>query len=102
MFKAINPLNQVYVHTGGESAMNWCGFFDVMVEGEQFTAAYLAEIVHTPALPKNYTKLINLDRYRANSSPMPGGRSGIIFGSSAIGRCRSPMKRAERGGHLRA
>ena len=26
MFKSINPLNQIYLHTGGQSAMNMCAF----------------------------------------------------------------------------
>jgi hypothetical protein len=79
MFKAINPLNQVYIHTGGQSDMNWCGFFDVMIEGEQFTAHYLANIVNQPSLPKNYTKILNLDRCRAQLQPYAWGPDRIYL-----------------------
>ena len=65
MYKTINPLDQLYIHTGGASTMNWCGFFDVMIEGEQFSAEYIAARVNDPSLPKDYTKIFNLDRYRA-------------------------------------
>jgi hypothetical protein len=73
MYKTINPLNQLYIHTGGESAMNWGGFFDVMTEGEQFTARYLADRVNDPSLPKDYTKIIDLDRFRAQFQPYAWG-----------------------------
>jgi len=79
MFKAINPLNQVYIHTGGSSAMNWCGFFDAMIEGEQFTADYLAAIAHDPRLPKDYTRLINLERCRAQLQPYAWGPDRIYL-----------------------
>ena len=45
--------------------MSSCSFFDVMTEGEQFTASYMASRVNDPSLPKDYTKIINLERYRA-------------------------------------
>ncbi|MCC6579894.1 MAG: hypothetical protein IT440_05585 [Phycisphaeraceae bacterium] len=73
MFKAINPLNQLYIHTGGESAMNWCGFFDVIVEGEQFTAEYLGAQVNDPSLPNDYTRLFSLDRFRVQCQPYAWG-----------------------------
>jgi hypothetical protein len=73
MYKAINPLNQLYIHTGGESAMSWCAFFDVMIEGEQYTAPYLADRVNDPSLPQDYTRLLDLARFRAQCQPCAWG-----------------------------
>jgi len=73
IFKTISPLNQLYVHTGGVSTMSSHSFFDMMTEGEQFTAGYLAARVNDPSLPKDYTKLLNLERYRAQCQPYAWG-----------------------------
>ena len=50
-----------------------------MIEGEQFTAAYLADIVSKPTLPKNYTKILNLDRCRAQLQPYAWGPDRIYL-----------------------
>ncbi len=65
IYKSINPLNQVFLHTGGENSLSAASFTDAMIDGEQFRAPYYALRVNDPSLPKNYTRILNLARARA-------------------------------------
>lgn len=65
IYKSVNPLNQVVLHTGGENSLSAASFTDVMLDGEQFRAPYYGARVNDPSLPKNYTRILNLARVRS-------------------------------------
>jgi hypothetical protein len=65
IYKSINPLNQVVLHTGGENSLSAASFTDVMLDGEQFRAPYYSNRINDPSLPKNYTRMLNLTRVKS-------------------------------------
>jgi len=77
--KGINPLNQIIVHMSGDNSMHAYGFADWLVEGEENTAQYRNRIASDPSLPKNYTRILNLDMVRARYSPFAFGDKFYLY-----------------------
>ena len=79
LVKGINPQNQIIVHMSGDNAMHAYGFADWLVEGEENTANYLNRRASDPSLPKNYTRILNLDMVRARYSPFAFGDKFLLY-----------------------
>ena len=79
LVKGINPHNQIIVHMSGDNGMHAYGFADWLVEGEENTASYLNRRAADPSLPKNYTRILNLDMVRARYSPFAFGDKFLLY-----------------------
>ena len=79
LVQGINPLNQIIVHMSGDNSMHAYGLADWLVEGEENTAHYLNQITSNPSLPKNYTRILNLDMVRARYSPFAFGDKFYLY-----------------------
>ncbi|MEE3372592.1 MAG: glycoside hydrolase domain-containing protein, partial [Planctomycetota bacterium] len=79
LVKGINSQNQIIVHMSGDNAMHAYGFADWLVEGEENTASYLNRRAADPSLPKNYTRILNLDMVRARYSPFAFGDKFLLY-----------------------
>ncbi|MBI4024499.1 MAG: hypothetical protein HY360_05925 [Verrucomicrobia bacterium] len=79
IMKSVNPRNQVFVHMSGDNNMQAYGFADWLIEGEENSANYASRMAADPSLPKNYTKIINLDKVACRYSPFAFGDKFFLY-----------------------
>ena len=79
VMKAMNPLNQVFVHMSGDNNMYAWSFSDWLIEGEENSSNYYSRMAADPSLPKNYTKIINVEKVASRYSPFAFGDKFFLY-----------------------
>ena len=79
VMKAVNPLNQIFVHMSGDNNMYAWAFADWLVEGEENTANYQAAMASDPSLPRDYTRIIDVPKVASRYSPFAFGDKFFLY-----------------------
>jgi hypothetical protein len=79
VMKSVNPLNQVFVHMSGDNNMYAWSFCDWLIEGEENTANYRSKLAQDPSLPRDYTRILDLNKVAARYSPFAFGDKFFLY-----------------------
>jgi len=79
IMKAVNPLNQVFVHMSGDNNMYAWAFSDWLIEGEENTSNYQAARANDPTLPENYTRILDVPKVASRYSPFAFGDKFFLY-----------------------
>jgi len=79
VMKAVNPLNQIFVHMSGDNNMYAWAFSDWLIEGEENTSNYYAAMAGDPTLPEDYTRIIDVPKVASRYSPFAFGDKFFLY-----------------------
>jgi hypothetical protein len=79
IMKAVNPLNQIFVHMSGDNNMYAWAFCDWLIEGEENSSNYYARMASDPTLPENYTRILDVPKVASRYSPFTHGDKFFLY-----------------------